>query len=233
MGSVVLNELTASWRPTFCTTKDLFTFTHVQQADSLARTLVNAGEIDGAPSARRRVAGGFARPVVQAPIAVRRLRDRLHHRRRRPSSGARASTSTPAWSPSCSRSSYPADAGGARQPPEHRRQPAQHHPGPGVPGAQPRPAGRPRPSRPPPRCRSSRPSSDLVWALTSWIDADPEARAWLDGDARPVGDDGQRELPATSSCRSTTGRCSTTSWRRSGTRTRTPATPTARRRSCS
>ena len=25
-------------------------------------------------------------------------------------------------------------------------------------------------------------STDLVWALTSWIDADPEARAWLNGE---------------------------------------------------
>ncbi|MFI5428661.1 hypothetical protein [Aeromicrobium sp. UC242_57] len=30
-------------------------------------------------------------------------------------------------------------------------------------------------------------NADLVWAMTSWIDADPEARAWLDGAADPWG----------------------------------------------
>ena len=69
MGSVVANELTASWRPKFCTAKNLFTFTHVQQSDALARTLVNVGEIDAALSTAPRD-GGYSTPVVQAPIAV-------------------------------------------------------------------------------------------------------------------------------------------------------------------
>ncbi len=64
-----MNEATAQWRPTFCTNKKLFPFVHVQTSDEAARNLVSTGAVDAAFSSRAPDAG-FARPVAQAPVAL-------------------------------------------------------------------------------------------------------------------------------------------------------------------
>ena len=184
MGSVVLNELTASWRPEFCTSKDLFTFTHVQQADSLARTLVNAGEIDGAFSSAP-MPGGYARPVVQAPIAFGgfaiafSIDDKDKQRRESLNLNARLVTKLLT-------SSYPADAvvrdnhpsiGG--NPLNITLDPEFQALNPGIPESSTLEAAA--------ALQVFSANSDLIWALTSWIDGDPEARAFLDGTPDPWG----------------------------------------------
>lgn len=184
MGSVVLNELTASWRPKFCTTKGLFTFTHVQQADSLARNLVNAGEIDGAFSSAP-VEGGFARPVVQAPIAFGGFAIAFSiddtNRQRRESLNLNARLVAKLLT-----SSYPAasvvkdnHAGFADNPMNITQDPEFQALNPGLPVTSNLEAAA--------ALQVFSSSSDLVWALTSWINSDPEARAWLDGTPDPWG----------------------------------------------
>lgn len=184
MGSVVANELTSSWRPTFCTTKGLFTFTHVQQADSLARTLVEAGEVDAAFSSAPK-AGGYSRPVAQAPLAVGGFAIAFTiddaERQRRQSLNLNARLVAKLLS-----ASYPAvplvrdnHEGLADNPMNITLDPEFQALNPGLPQSSSLEAAA--------ALQVFSANADLVWALTSWIDADPEARAWLDGYADPWG----------------------------------------------
>jgi len=184
MGSVVLNELTASWRPEFCTSADLFTFTHVQQADSLARTLVNVGEINGAFTSAP-MPGGYARPVVQAPIAFGGFAIAFSiddaNRQRRESLNLNARLVAKLLT-----SSYPAapvvrdnnpSIGG--NPLNLTLDPEFQALNPGLPETSNLEAAA--------ALQVFSANSDLIWALTSWIDNDPEARAFLDGTPDPWG----------------------------------------------
>ncbi|MBA2954209.1 hypothetical protein GON03_07740 [Nocardioides sp. MAH-18] len=184
MGSTALNELTASWRPKFCTTDGLFTFTHVQQADSLARTLVNSGEIDAALTSAPK-ASGYSRPVVQAPLAFTgfaiafNIDDANHRRRERLNLNARLVakllTTSYAADPVV-RDNHPSIGGNPYNltlDPEFRAL------NPGLAQSSNLEAAA--------ALQLSSASSDLTWALTSWINADPEARAWLDGTPDPWG----------------------------------------------
>lgn len=179
MGSVVLNELTASWRPAFCTDDDLFTFTHVQQADSLARSLVNSAEIDAAFSTAPR-SGGYDRPVVQAPIAFGgfaiafTIDDANRQRRETLNLNARLvakllTSSYPALA--MVRDNHPSIGA---NPMNITLDPEFQALNPGLPETSTLQAAA--------ALQVVSASSDLMWALTSWIDADAQARAWLDGE---------------------------------------------------
>ncbi len=184
MGSVVLNELTASWRPTFCTTKSLFTFTHVQQSDALARILVNSGQIKAAFSSAP-VAGGYARPVVQAPIAFGgfaiafAIDDTNKQRRESLNLNARLvakllTSSYPAAP--VVRDSHPSIGG---NPMNITLDPEFQALNPGLPVTSNLEAAA--------ALQVFSSTSDLLWALTSWIANDPEARTWLNGTPDPWG----------------------------------------------
>lgn len=184
MGSVVLNELTASWRPKFCTTDSLFSFTHVQQSESLARSLLERGEITGAFSSAPQP-GGYQRPVVQAPVALGgfaiafSIDDADQRRRENLRLDARLvakllSASYPATS--FVRSGH---AGLENNPYNLTVDPEFKALNPGI------AESTTLESAAALQVFSS--NSDLVWALTQWIDADPEARAWLDGKPDPWG----------------------------------------------
>jgi len=184
MGSTMLNELSASWRPKFCTTDGLFTFTHVQQADSLARTLVNTGEIDAALTTAPKV-GGYSRPVAQAPLAFTgfaiafNIDDAGERRRERLNLNARLvakllTTSYPAMP--VVRDNHPSIGG---NPFNITLDPEFQALNPGLPKSADLQSAA--------ALQLSSASSDLTWALTSWINADPEARAWLNGEPDPWG----------------------------------------------
>ncbi|WP_134741376.1 hypothetical protein [Nocardioides sp. 503] len=184
MGSVVLNELTASWQPKFCTTDSLFTFTHVQQADALARTLVDSGEIEAAFSSAPK-ADGYRRPVVQAPAAVGgfaiafNIDDANRQRRTTLQLNARLvakllTTSYPAMA--VMRDNHPSIGANPLNITLDKEFQALN---PGLPVSDNLEAAA--------ALQIFSSSSDLIWALTSWIDADPEARAWLNGYADPWG----------------------------------------------
>lgn len=182
LGSVVLNELTASWRPAFCTDDDLFSFTHIQQADSLARSLVQVGDVAAGLST---APGDFSRPVVQAPVALGGFAIAFtidgEDRQRRESLQLNARLLAKLLT-----ASYPAAAvvrdnheTVADNPLNITLDPEFRALNPGIPENSTLEAGA--------ALQVLSTSTDLTWALTSWLDADPEARAWLDGYADPWG----------------------------------------------
>ncbi|HSY14355.1 MAG TPA: hypothetical protein VK816_00080 [Jatrophihabitantaceae bacterium] len=68
-GSELMTQATGQWAPTFCGTKGLFNLTHVQTSEPLAKSLLGAGSVDAAFSSES-PPGGFSTPVDQAPVAV-------------------------------------------------------------------------------------------------------------------------------------------------------------------
>jgi hypothetical protein len=184
VGSVLFNELAASWRPTFCTTEGLFPFTHVELPDYLARLSVSSGEYAAGLSTRPEP-GGFVRPVVQAPAAFGgfaiafNIDDTERRRRTELKLNARLAaklltTSYPANA--MVRDNHPSIGG---NPLNITLDPEFQALNPGLPVSGNLEAAA--------ALQSFSASSDLMWAFTSWLDADPEARAWLDGYPDPWG----------------------------------------------
>jgi hypothetical protein len=182
LGSVVLTELAASWRPRFCTDESLFDFSHIGQADGLARMLVEQGEVDAGLST---APGSYTRPVVQAPIAVGgfaiafTIDDEARQRRESLQLNARLIAKLLT-------ASYPAAAvvrdnheSIGDNPLNITLDPEFQALNPGLPESSTLEAGA--------ALQVLSASSDLMWALTSWLNADPEARAWLNGYADPWG----------------------------------------------
>ncbi|MCW2498180.1 hypothetical protein [Jatrophihabitans sp.] len=182
-GSVIFAEASAQWEPKFCTDKKLFNFTHVQTSDPAARNLLAAGDINAALSSEGQP-GGYGRPVVQAPLAVSGFAisydiDDAEHN---------AYTSlrlTPRLLAKLLTQSYPAD-------PEVKNNytPLKNNPinitwdpefralNPGIPELSTEAAA---------EMINISSQADLTYALTSYINADPEARAWLNGKPDPWG----------------------------------------------
>lgn len=68
-GSELATQLTAQWRPAFCLDRTRTPFKHVQVGEPQAANLLNTGNVDGAllsdpPD------GGFSRPTVVAPLSL-------------------------------------------------------------------------------------------------------------------------------------------------------------------
>ena len=182
-GSVVLNELTASWGPKFCTDKGLFPFTHVQSSESASRILLSAGNIEAALGSQPLASP--TRPTVQAPVAVGGFgvvftvdgadgapKEKLQLNARL--IAKLLSQSYPALD--IVRTDYAALDGNPMNvtvDPEFKAL----NPGVKTDAANATAA----------TIQILSTDSDLMWALTRYLDADPEARAWLDGTPDPWG----------------------------------------------
>ncbi len=68
-GSQALVQATLQWQPTFCTDPKLFRFQHVQTSEPEAKNLLNVGNISAAFAGAAPLTP-FTKPIVQAPIAV-------------------------------------------------------------------------------------------------------------------------------------------------------------------
>lgn len=184
LGSVALNELTASWRPRFCTDRSLYSFTHVQQADALARDLVQGGDVAAAFSTAPEP-GGYQRPVVQAPLAFGgfaiafTIDDPAKQRREKLRLNARLVAKLLTGSYPATSFMRTSHVGLENNPFNISDDPEFQALNPGL------PVRTTQESAAAMQILSS--SSDLVWALTRWLDADPEARAFLDGARDPWG----------------------------------------------
>ncbi|WP_300677877.1 hypothetical protein [Nocardioides sp.] len=68
-GSILFNEVAAQWTPKFCTTRSLDPIIQVQAADGAARSMIDAGTATVALSTFA-PDDGYQRPAVQAPVGV-------------------------------------------------------------------------------------------------------------------------------------------------------------------
>jgi hypothetical protein len=183
-GSVALNELTASWQPKFCTDTSLFAFNHVQSADGAARNLLDSGDIDAALGTAPR-SGGYTRPVARAPLTLTgwAIGYAVDGADGRPYDDLRLNARLIAKLLSQSYSALPVikdDHPGLRGNPLNLlADPEFTALNPGLPSSSVVEAEA--------TLQSLATDADLTWALTRYLDADPDARAWMDGEADPWG----------------------------------------------
>ncbi len=184
-GSEVLAHATQQWAPHFCLDPNLFTFKHVVSSEPEARSLLASGGIEAAFSSQL-PDGGFATPVVSAPAALTgfAVTFSMDDDHGNPVTTLNLDARLLA---KLLTESYPA-IGEVRQSyaalshnpldvsddPEFQAL----NPGIGVRDQQAISAS---------TILSIGTNSDVISALTSYINADPEARAWLDGNPDPWG----------------------------------------------
>jgi hypothetical protein len=183
-GSILMAEASAQWRPTFCTNKNLFPFVHVQTSDDAARNLVSTGAIDAAFSSRA-PDDGFSRPVVQAPVSVSgfAISYNIDDAQGRPYTQLRLNARLLA---KLLTESYAADSLVRTYDPQIARNPANLTADPEFRALNPGLTQTFDDAQAATLIALST-QSDLVWALTSYINADPEARLWLNGTPDPWG----------------------------------------------
>lgn len=178
-GSIALADVTAQWAPTFCTNPAYSPFVHVATSDAAARNLLNAGTITASFSTRGPT-GPWGRPIVQAPVALTgfAVTFDIDGRDGTPLTSLKLNARLLA---KLLTQSYPAEKwiasghpGLANNPLNITLDPEFQHLNPQV------PATELDDTRSTLLALSS--ESDLIWALTSYITADPAARAWLNGD---------------------------------------------------
>lgn len=198
-GSELLNEATAQWAPTFCLDPKLFKFTHVQTAEPLAQTLLNtAGSQVNAAFASLPPPTPFGRPTVQAPVAATgfAISYNIDGRDRRAVTNLRM---TPRLLAKLLTESYPGDNFDRFAPGQFGNRNPNGTAGSGI-------HDNPVNITDDPEFQALNPGitalnglpgpatllvlsaqSDVTYALTSYINSDPEARAWLDGKPDPWG----------------------------------------------
>ena len=183
-GSVLMTELSAQWQPTFCTSSSLYPFVHVQTSDDAARNLLNTGNINAAFTSRP-PSSGFQRPTVQAPVAITGFAisyaiDDDHGNRYgslRLDARLIAKLLTESYpANSLVRDNYPALA---HNPTNLTLDPEFQALNPDLPHYNATEAAA--------TLSSISGDADLMWALTSYLNADKEARAWLNGQPDPWG----------------------------------------------
>jgi hypothetical protein len=186
-GSELMTEASTQWAPNFCLNPKLFKFTHVQTAEPLARTLLTNGSIDAAFSAQAPSAGagGFGKPVVQAPVAVTgfALSYVIDDAHGKPVTTLRLDARLLA---KLLTESYSEEPAVAQQYPALASNPESITTDPEFIALNPGIAAQPaEPAQAALLALAG--NQDVMWALTSYLNADPEARAWLNGTPDPWG----------------------------------------------
>lgn len=192
-GSEALAQATQQWSPHFCLGSKLFVLRHVQTSETQAKNLLNVGNVEAAAQAAPPTTP-FVAPTVQAPVAASgfgiafsaddnkgnplpamNLDARLLAKLLTESYRSCA-TCLDFTSPESVKSGF---AKLANNPIDITRDPEFHALNPDV---------------PPTLYEESAATlavmssdSDVMWALTSYLNADPEARAWLNGKPDPWG----------------------------------------------
>ncbi|WP_345522429.1 hypothetical protein [Nocardioides conyzicola] len=183
-GSVLFSDISAQWTPRFCTDDRLEPFVHVQAADTAARTLITAGTASMVLSSRAPDAG-FGRPVVQAPVALTgfAVAYNVDDSSGRP---ARTLNLNARLLAKLLTESYPANSlvgdnypALAKNPMNITKDPEFIALNPDLPEYDTVEAAA--------TIMTLSTETDMTTALTSYIDADPEARKWLDGVPDPWG----------------------------------------------
>lgn len=189
-GSELMTEATGRWAPKFCADPKLFQFTHVQTSDTLAKSLLRAPALNRVYAAfsSQSPPAGFGIPVVQAPVAVTgfSISYNVDNAAGQPITNLRL---TPRLLAKLMTESYREDNFDrfvSGQFPYLKNNPINVtddpefmalNPGIHIPDGSPGPA----------TLIQLNGGSDVTYALTSYIAADPEAMAWLNGQPDPWG----------------------------------------------
>lgn len=182
-GSELMSQATQQWNPAFCLNPKLFQVQHVKTGEPEAKNLLNVGSIEAAFVSNPPLAK-YQRPVVHAPTALTGfavtydIDDSTSH----PYTSLKL---TPRLLAKLLTESYPGPAAGLYpaldgNPSDMGKDPEFQALNPGV-----QPPGYNRESASAILALSS--DSDVMYALTSYIWSDPEARAWLEGKPDPWG----------------------------------------------
>ncbi|HTY72720.1 MAG TPA: hypothetical protein VMI11_09900 [Actinomycetes bacterium] len=184
-GSEALAQATEQWAPRFCLDPKLFKFQHVQTSEPQAKNLLRAGSVEAAVQAGP-PDEPFPQPVVQAPVAVSGFA--IAYSVDDQSGGVHPDLKlTPRLLAKLLTESYPSnptmkseDKALSGNPIDIGHDPEFRALNPGVVslGYNLEPAA---------TLAIMSSDSDVLTALTSYINADPEARAWLDGRPDPWG----------------------------------------------
>lgn len=182
-GSELLIQATTQWAPHFCLDPKLFNFNHVQTPEPQAANLLNTDNIEAAFISRP-PDGGFTSPTVKAPVAITgfgiafAVDDANGH----PLAQLRLDARLIA---KLLTESYPdlplvksTDSALAPNPYNIAFDPEFQALNPNIPQKLQDAAS---------TLLALNTDSDVIWALTSYINADPDARAWLAGQADPWG----------------------------------------------
>ena len=184
-GSELLTQATTQWAPYFCLSSHLFPLKHVHTGEPEAKSLLNAGNVEAA-LASEPPATPFSRPVVTAPVSVSGFAitytidgaDGLPYPSLRLTARLLAKLMTESYpAVQAIKTGYAALSG---NPLNVSLDPEFIALNPGITqgvGA----------SAAASALLSLASDSDVIYALTSYINADPEARAWLNGTPDPWG----------------------------------------------
>jgi hypothetical protein len=193
-GSEAMLQATQQWGPHFCLDQRLFTLRHVQTSEPQAKNLLNVGTIEGALQGAP-PAAPFAKPTVQAPVGVTGFAiaysidgaDGNPYTHLKLDARLLAKLLSESYR-SCAldcldfTSQASQDSGFAKlatNPIDMSRDPEFKALNPGVPVTNYLQSAA--------ALAVMASDSDVMHALSSYIDADPEARAWLDGQPDPWG----------------------------------------------
>jgi len=184
-GSEGMLQATLQWGPAFCLNRSLFKFQHVVTSEVEAKSLLEARSIEAAfvgnpPDTP------YSRPVVHAPVALTGFSivykvDRSNH------TAFHSLRLTPRLLAKLLTESYPSNATVRNEYAALKNNPVDVGLDPEFQALNPDVlrSGYQREAASTLFAMSS--DSDLMWALTSYINEDAEARAWLDGKADPWG----------------------------------------------
>ena len=178
-GSELMIQATGQWEPHFCLNSKLFTVEHVQTGEPEARSLLASGQSEAALTSEPET-GGYGRPVVDAPVAVTgfSISYTIDGANGQPYTHLRL---TPLLLAKLLTESYPAELPVKEEDPALAKNPLnitldpefiKLNPGitQGVPA-----------SEAASELMAISGDSDVMYALTSYITANPAARAWLNG----------------------------------------------------
>ena len=178
-GSELLIQATSQWNPYFCTTSSLFPVVHVQTGEPEARNLVATGSADAAFTSEPEP-GGYSKPVVNAPIALTgfAISYKIDDANGQPYTSLKL---TPRLLAKLLTESYPADLAVQQEFPALSHNPLDITLDPEFQALNPSLTKGIANTEAAAELATLSTNSDVIHALTSYINADPSARAWLNG----------------------------------------------------
>lgn len=178
-GSELLIQATSQWAPHFCLNRNLFSFVDVQTGEPEARNLLATGSSEAAFTSYAQP-GGYGKPVVSAPVAVSgfAISYIIDGANGQPYTKLRL---TPLLLAKLLTESYPSELPVQEEDPALSHNPLNITLDPGFIKLNPGITQGVSASEAASELIALSSDSDVIEALTTYINDDPQARAWLDG----------------------------------------------------